>query len=169
MDYIAVGKLVKPHGIHGALQFIFDVVLKESTILPSHFFIYNNGLYNPLFIERIEMNQEQYGIVYLEESKDRNSAFKLSNTEIYLSEKDFELYFVEIESELDYLIGYTAYNNDKSIGDLIAIEEMPFQYLAVVKQGEKEHLIPLVDEFVLDISEQERKIIFDLPEGLLEL
>ena len=38
-----------------------------------------------------------------------------------------------------------------------------------VKMSDKVVLIPLVDEFVVEINDQELKIDMDLPEGLLEI
>jgi 16S rRNA processing protein RimM len=169
MEYISVGKLVKPHGIHGALQFVFHGFLKDDAAIPNFFFIQRNGMYTPLFVEKLEMNREESGFVHFEEFKDRNQAILHSNLEMYLSEQDADKYFEEDESDLEFLIGYTAFDNETEFGTIIAIDEMPMQTFAVVENGEKEHLIPLVDDFVIDIVKKKKQIIFDLPEGLLDL
>ena len=126
-------------------------------------------MYSPLFVEKLEMNREESGFVHFEEFKDRNQAILHSNLDIYLSEQDAEKYFDEDESDLEFLIGYTAFDNETQFGTIIAIDEMPMQTFAVVENGEKEHLIPLVDDFVIDIIKKKKHIIFDLPEGLLDL
>ena len=169
MEYISVGKLVKPHGIHGALQFVFHGYLKDDTNLPNFFFIQRNGMYTPLFVAKLEMNREASGFVHFEELKDRNQAILHSNIDLFLSEKDAEKFFEEDESDLEFLIGYTAFDNENEFGSIIAIDEMPMQTIAVVKNGDKEHLIPLVDDFVIDIIKKKKQIIFNLPEGLLNL
>ena len=57
------------------------------------------------------------------------------------------------------------------VGIVVDLEEMPAQYLLVVERsdGSGESLIPFVDEFVLDVDSQEKRIFTHLPDGLLNL
>jgi ribosomal 30S subunit maturation factor RimM len=50
-----------------------------------------------------------------------------------------------------------------------AIEERGPQPLFVVEDGEKTYLIPAVDDFVMDIVEDQKIIFLSLPDGLLDL
>ena len=58
--------------------------------------------------------------------------------------------------------------NDEYIGDLIEEIELPTQNLFVIKQEEKEILIPNVSEFVVKIDKSEKKVYIKLIEGLIE-
>ena len=37
------------------------------------------------------------------------------------------------------------------------------------KKNDKELMIPLVDEFLVEVKRKEKKLIFNLPEGITEL
>ena len=56
------------------------------------------------------------------------------------------------------------------IGAIVSLEENTAQPLLVVESstGSTIH-IPLVEEFLVDLNEEERRIEFDLPAGLVEL
>lgn len=167
-NYISVGKLSKPHGISGALVFLLDFELQDEELFPPHFFIEKKGMYTPLFIHSYSLNNDLSGYVQFEEINSRTEATPLTGKEIFLLEKDVEKYFVE-EEGYEVLIGYTLFDNETKIGTIIDIEEMPMQIMAIVQIGEEEHLIPLADDWVLDIKEDEKIIILNLPDGLLDL
>jgi 16S rRNA processing protein RimM len=168
-NYISVGKLSKPHGISGALVFLLDFELQDEENFPPHFFIEKKGMYTPLFIHSYSLNNDLSGYIQFEEINSRTDATPLTGKEIFLLEKDVEQYFAEEEEGYEVLIGYTVFDNETKIGTIIDIEEMPMQIMAVVKIGEEEHLIPLAEDWVVGIKEEEKIIILDLPEGLLDL
>ena len=66
-------------------------------------------------------------------------------------------------------IDFVIYNNNSIIGKIIDIIENKNQDLFVVVFNEKRILIPLVDEFVVKIDNDNKKILMNLPEGLTDL
>ena len=47
---------------------------------------------------------------------------------------------------------------------------MPHQSLLVLKDAENnEHLIPFVEDFIVEVKENEQQILMNLPDGLLDL
>ena len=57
-----------------------------------------------------------------------------------------------------------------SLGAVLCIREMPGQLMLVVERPDgSELLIPLVDEFLVQVDEEEGRLIVDLPSGLLDL
>ena len=60
-------------------------------------------------------------------------------------------------------------NNNSIIGKIIDVVENKNQDLFEVVFNEKRILIPLVDEFVVNIDNENKKIIMNLPEGLTDL
>ena len=57
------------------------------------------------------------------------------------------------------------------VGRVLDIQEMPGQVMMVVETlpDKKEVLIPLVEDFIVDVDEASRIILMSLPQGLLEL
>ena len=58
---------------------------------------------------------------------------------------------------------------DTKVGKFIDVVENKNQDLFEVVFNEKRILIPLVDEFVVNIDNENKKIIMNLPEGLTDL
>ena len=75
-----------------------------------------------------------------------------------------------LEKNNNYIfIDYLIYNNNSIIGKIIDVVENKNQDLFEVVFNKKRLLIPLVDEFVVNIDNENKKIIMNLPEGLTDL
>ena len=168
-NFISVGKISKPHGISGALVFLLDFELQDEENFPPYFFIEKNGIKSPFFVHSYSVNNDMSGYIQFEEINNRTDASPLTGKEIFLKEEEVEKYFADEAEGYESLIGFTLFDNDIKLGEIVDVEEMPMQVMAVVKIGEEEHLIPLADDWVIDIREDEKIIVLDLPEGLLEL
>lgn len=56
------------------------------------------------------------------------------------------------------------------VGEVVEFREMPHQSLLVIASAEgKEMLIPFVEDFVVELKEEDKLILMNLPEGLLDL
>ena len=56
----------------------------------------------------------------------------------------------------------------KRIGTVTDVDDSTANVLFVVDGNNGELYIPVVDDFILEINEQDRFIIVDLPEGMIE-
>ena len=75
-----------------------------------------------------------------------------------------------LEKNNNYIfIDYLIYNNNSIIGKIIDVVENKNQDLFEVVYNEKRILIPLIDEFVVNIDNENKKIIMNLPKGLTDL
>jgi 16S rRNA processing protein RimM len=169
-DNISVGKLGKPHGVNGAFRFYLQRNLKNTKKLPKHFLVQEKGSLLPWFIAKIQWVDHNEGFITFEEITTPEKAKLYSGRELYLSPKDVATYFKKEEGEFEYLIGFTAI--DEETGEIGIIEELienPAQILMQVRSPKGEILIPLVDDFVVDVNEETKEIILTLPEGLLDL
>jgi 16S rRNA processing protein RimM len=98
-----------------------------------------------------------------------DKANQLLKSKVYLPMKDLpplegnKFYFHEV---IDFNV------IDQAIGDLgniFEINDQTSQPILIVKKNDKKIMIPLVDEFIVELNKKEKKIIFNLPEGLTEL
>lgn len=68
------------------------------------------------------------------------------------------------------LIGFTVVDaNGATIGSIVDIEENPAHHLLVVEVSTRTVRIPLVEEFVVELDDEARKLHLNLPNGLLDL
>lgn len=169
-QYIPVGKLGKPHGTSGAFRFRLSRILKKKK-LPAYFFIeQQNTSPVPFFISKFELTNAQQGLITFEEITSPEQAKKYTGCTILLTSKDATIYFEKDASGIDYLIGYQLIDQQSGkVGNIAKLIEAPAQVLAVVKGKNKEHIIPLADDFIVKIDTRHKQIQTLLPEGLLEL
>lgn len=168
-EYVSVGKLGKPHGIRGAFRFLLHRELKSKK-LPSHFFLYLRGQYLPFFIKSTEWLEWGSGFIQFEEITTPEIAKLHSGKELYLIEKDTKKYFKADVGEWDFLVGYQVIEHTAgAIGVITMVEEMPAQILLTIQSDNGEHIIPLVDDFVVSIHKTKKEITLELPDGLLDL
>jgi len=69
------------------------------------------------------------------------------------------------------LIGYTAI--DQTHGELGKIEDIDEQVganpLFIIDKNGEELLIPITDDFIVNVDDQNRTVTFNLPEGLVDM
>ena len=91
------------------------------------------------------------------------------NKKVYFTSDKFNQFFKEIEDDLLELVGYTAYNGSLLIGEITEIYDNTSQLLAEIKHNQETFLVPLVEDFIISIDDAKKKVIMELPEGILTL
>jgi ribosomal 30S subunit maturation factor RimM len=66
-------------------------------------------------------------------------------------------------------IGFTIYDKEQIVGIIDDIEIFPQQIMASVNINKKMVLIPLVEELITTVDENQKKLIMDLPDGILTI
>jgi 16S rRNA processing protein RimM len=160
-QYFNIGKLVATFGVNG--QLVIEHVLGKKTAL--------KGL-EVLMVEinfvvetKIKNDTEVY--ISLEDVDSKEKAKRLVPRPVWLKEADFHK-FVAKSSNLSFL-GYMVYDKEKPLSDIREVIEQPHQVLVKIIYQEKEMLIPINEAFILKIDAKNKKVILDLPEGLLDI
>jgi 16S rRNA processing protein RimM len=168
--YISVGKIGKPHGLSGAFRFLLNRELKNRKKFPFHFMLETKGTYIPWFVKNVDWTAANEGIVLFEEINGPEKAKQFAGSELWVMEKDLNAFFKKETQSIDYLLGYKA--TDEAFGELGIVQEIlesPGQILLSIRNTKKEILVPLVEEFIVTINKRKKEIIFNLPEGLIDL
>ena len=97
---------------------------------------------------------------------DRNAAETLRGRPVLVARDDLEL--DEGEVLLADLVGCRVELPDGSEWGVVSGLELGAQDRLVIRQGEVERLLPVVDEFLLDIDVEGRRIVVDPPADLPE-
>ena len=166
-NYISVGILRKPHGLSGAFSFVLTRELKSLKKYPPHFFLEVRGAYMPYFVSKIDFKDIFGGYINFEDVIKVEDARALVNSELYLDEKVVSTFFKKAADEYGFLIGFTAYDKEIELGPVKDILSHPAQILAEIEVNGSEVLIPIVDDLVIDIDKKKKRIVFDVPEGLI--
>lgn len=129
MDFVCVGKIIKPQGIKG------EVKILPLIDIPAIF----NGKHK-LYIEKRESVHKTatfrlgYAYVMFEEIKDRNMAENYRNKKVYISREDFDLLAVD-DFLIEDLIGTIIYDeNNELVGQIMDVINYGFDDILVIKE-----------------------------------
>ena len=151
-----IGNLVNTHGIKGEVRIISNFKYKDVVFKPNNYLYIND---EKLKIKTYRKHKN-YDMVTFDHYNNINDVLKFKGSKVYINQDDFTF-----DGPLNEdLYGKKVYNNGKYIGILKEIIKNGGGELLVV-EGEKEYLIPYVDEFVKDINEN---IELDLIKGFID-
>jgi 16S rRNA processing protein RimM len=172
--YIEIGHISGTFGVSGLLKVQFDITIPEDKITEKGFtdveaFYFNiNNQFIPYFIEYLVDPLSDKPKIKLEGIESKEEATGWIGKSFYLPENQ-----IEIETEpLPYqdIIGFVLLTEEnRKIGMIDDIYQLPQQSFAQITLEEKEVLIPLHEDFIRKIDRQKKIIFMDLPEGILDL
>lgn len=169
-EFVLVGKVVKPHGIRGEFciksfadsPFLFDEVKR---------IFLREGKRRPQPVT-VQSWREHKGMVLLAVNQvaDRNRSEALRGAEVLVRAADLpdigddEFYLYQVE-------GFAvALEDGTAVGTLTGFIEAPGHDVWVITTaGNKEVLLPAVEEFLVDVDMEGDTIVIDPPEGLIDL
>lgn len=158
-EYLEAGRIVNTHGIKGEVKIQSWANSPEFLLGFSH--IYIDGRPVKILSSRVH---KSFLIAKLESADHINAAIKLKNKVIFIKRSDAKLESGEFF--LQDIIGLPVITEDgTALGILKDVLSMPAQRIFVV-QGDREHLIPDVPEFILEKNLEEGFIKAALIEGM---
>ena len=168
-DCFYLGKIVKKYSFKG------EVVLKLDTDEPD---IYENldtvfldlgKNLLPFFIKKSLLQKGNQLRVQFEDIENEADADAILKTDVYLplnllpKLSGNQFYFHEV-------VGFVLEDiNYGEIGKISSINDKTAQALFVISKGDSEILVPMIDEFIKKIDRENKKIITETPEGLIEM
>jgi 16S rRNA processing protein RimM len=164
-EYIKVGKLLKPFGVEGYIKVDVSDAYFEDLLTASHVFFREGDAYIPLFIEGFD--EKSALLIKFDEVDSKEDGLKYNGLELYLDTSQVSMEEEELPAEK--LLGFRVINQDEEIGTILEILDINEQLLGVIEYNAKEVILPLADDLIVSIDTSERKIVMQLPDGLLEL
>ena len=165
---IRVGKIVATHGIQGAL--VMTHVAGDSRWLKKGHAIMVEmlkGSYIPYFVTETRVVNDKEYVINVEEVDKVENARRLVGKSVYVNEDLLAMYAKE--SPLLW-VGFKVTDvNYGLLGVMEDVMQTPSQWLGKIMYNEKEVLIPLLHQFIKDINVKAKRIIMELPQGLLEV
>ncbi len=165
-DCYQLGEVIKTHGLNGAVNISLDVDFPEDYKKLESVFLKKEGKLVPFFITDLQLSGEK-AIVKFEDVDSIDAAKELVKSELFLP-LDLLPELTEGGFYFHDLIGCEVFENDQLIGIVKDVYEGANE-LMVVSSGEKEVLIPIIDEILVEVDTEAKKINVALPDGLLDL
>jgi 16S rRNA processing protein RimM len=170
MEYTQIGTTKKTHGVHGELKVAIDEPYEDSFLEAERVFLELRGSMQPFFIENIRGGGDL--IVQFEDVPTKEDARLLQIRGIFLPAEELADVpdYEEVGLEYARIVGYQVLDEQAgALGAVVEVLEMPQQELAQVLYQGREILIPLNDQFVQSVDDAGKRVLVDLPEGLLTL
>ena len=136
----------------------------SSTIIENidSIFVEINEAYVPYEILRIKSHKKNIFRILLKNISTESEANTFLKKNVFIQKTN------DIISN-KFLDKFKVYNKNEFVGVVISTINKTGQTIIEVKMSKKTVLIPLVDEFITEISYEEQKIHMILPEGLLDI
>lgn len=168
-DCYWVGEIRKAHGLRGEVKAFFDVDYLEEYIEMESVYLLNGNKLTPFFISKFRPIGPNLAILSFRDITTREASEDIQGLGMYLpldqlpDLKDGQFYYHDI-------IGYTVEDQKEgTLGTVKEIQEMPASDLLIMSYKGGNVLIPITDEIVLLADHSNKKVITNLPEGLLEI
>lgn len=163
MNYILIGKIVNTHGIKGELRIISDFPYKDR-VFKNNFNIYIgkdkiNEVINTYRHHKI------FDMITLKNYNNINEVLKYKGSLVYINRLDLKLNDNEyLESDL---LNFDIIINNNIIGKLSSFENHNKNKIIIVKNKEKEILLPYNSNLIENINLDKKEIIYKNIEGLI--
>ena len=168
-DCFYLGKIAKKFSFKGEVLIYLDTDEPELYENMESVFVEFNKNLVPFFIENSSLHKNDFLRVHFEDVDTEEEADSILNCAVYLplsmlpKLEGNQFYFHEV-------IGFEI--EDKRLGvfgKIVSINDSSAQPLFEVVKGTVEILVPMIDQFLLKIDRKNKKVVMDLPEGLVEM
>lgn len=168
-NYINIGKLVATHGVRGAMVLHHNLGKKTALKGLKVFFIEElPGSFLPYFPLDMKARNEEDILVEIEGIDSKEKATRLVQKQVWLPEEEFKKYAAA--SAPIALLGYQVYDGKKLLGEVLEVIEQPHQLMCRISyQQHEDILIPINEQSLVKIDKKGKKLILDLPDGLIEV
>lgn len=166
-ELIEIGYIRKTHGYKGVVKIlIHDHLDLEDGI--QAFFLEKKGEQLPYFPESIGFNSSGELLVKLEGVDSSETAALLRGSTVLVNANKIIRHHEPTDAP--DLVGYTLHDMELgAIGAITEILEMPGHDVLSLDHDGREVMIPLHEELIESIDQEQRIILFNLPEGILDL
>jgi ribosomal 30S subunit maturation factor RimM len=156
-----IGYLKKSFGVEGFIRYNLFHPYEVDMLRKQFIFLDMDGSMVPFLVK--DLNEEK-STLRLEWINSLEAANKFAGHTIFLSSKDHN-FKEQVENQLTLIKMFNT--EGEQIGIVKEFKEFPGQKMMILELNNQEHLIPFHEDLIIEQSDD--KIIYNLPEGLLDL
>jgi 16S rRNA processing protein RimM len=164
-----LGKIAKKFSFKGEVLVYLDTDEPELYENMESVFVELNKNLVPFFIENSSLHKNDFLRVKFEDVETEEDADAIMGCELYLPLS----FLPKLEGNQFYyheVIGFEVEDQRLGVvGKIVSINDTTAQPLFEVLNGNVEMLIPMIDQFLIKIDRDNKKVIMNLPEGLVEM
>ncbi len=168
-DCFYLGKIAKKYSFKGEVLVYLDTDEPELYTELESMFVEINGHLVPFFIEKSSIHREKFLRTQFEDMDSEEAADTIVGRDVYLpltmlpKLEGNKFYYHEV-------VGFDAIDQRLgNFGTILRISDNGVQALFEVQKEDAVILIPLIDEFIIEVNRENKSILFNTPEGLIDL
>jgi len=164
MKYVLIGKIVNTHGLKGEIRILTEFRYKEKVFVPNmKVYIGSSKTEETINTYR---HHKIFEMITLKGYNDINEILKYKGDYLFINRDDLKLGPNEFLDE--EIINLSVYADNKLIGIVKKIDKHSKNELLVVKNQEKDYLIPYNFDIILSINIKEKRIDIQNIKGLID-
>ncbi len=164
-----LGKIAKKFSYKGEVLVYLDTDEPELYENMESVFVEINKNLVPFFIENSALHKNEFLRVKFEDIDNEEQADEILGCELYLPLS----FLPKLEGNQFYyheVIGFEIEDQRLGVvGKIVSVNDSTAQPLFEVLNGTVEILIPMIDQFLVKIDRENKKVVMNLPEGLVEM
>ncbi|MEV8266318.1 ribosome maturation factor RimM [Microbacterium sp. NPDC076911] len=170
---LRVGRLVKAHGLKGAIKLELYTDDPEGRFVPGAVFTLQVPESSPWHGKPLTVREfrwmNSHAVAFFEGVEDRDAAEELIRAILWI-DQDPTVAPIEEDAWFDHqLVGLDAVRDGQIVGRVIRVEHFPAQDLLVIRTtSDDEVLVPFVKAIVPEVDVSRGRVILTPPAGLLE-
>ena len=162
---IQVGRSIKSFGKEGYIRVHIEDSYRDDVAKSKYLFVNIEGCFLPYFIEAYDKDSS---LLKFDEIDNPQDVRLLSDTELFLFKKDINILKPIINDP--EIIGYLLKDqNDKPVGIINDIIEMPMQVLLEVQKETRMILVPFHQNILLEFDPEKNVVKLQIAEGLEDI
>lgn len=164
---VEIGKIVNTHGIKGEVKILTDSDFTDERFKKGQLVKVKNKNEEFPFTIASHRTHKNFHLLTFEGIQNINDIEHLKGCKIYQDQENESIELEENEYYYYQIIGCTVFVQDEALGRVVDIMETGANDVWVVK-GDKEYLIPYIEDVVKLVDVDRKTIKIELLEGLLD-
>ena len=170
-NQLRVGRLVKAHGLKGAIKLELYTDDPEGRFVPGTTFTLQVPESSPWHGKPLTVREfrwmNSHPVAFFDGVDDRSAAEELLRAILWIDQDPSAP--AEDDAWYDHqLVGLDVQRDGETVGRVARVEHLPAQDLLIVKVGEREVLVPFVKAIVPEVDLAAGRIVVTPPAGLFE-
>ena len=168
-DCFYLGKIAKKFSFKGEVLLYLDTDQPELYENMESVFVDLGKNLVPFFIETAQLHKGDFLRVKFEDVDSEAEADEILGSEVYLPLSALpplegnQFYFHEI-------IGFAVEDQRLGpIGEIVGVNDTTAQPLFEIEWNTRQILVPMIDDFIIEVNRVQKKIALNTPEGLVDL
>lgn len=163
-ELVCIGSIIKPHGVRGEL--VVDPVGVTLGTLGVGDSVHVGSTETAVEILGLRPNKRRW-LMVLAGISDRNAAEAVRGTSIFVL-RDSLASLAAHEVRVDDIVGFAVHDAaGEVLGDVVGVLSSGGHDLMELKRGTEIVLVPMVRDWLVEFSSESRRIVLDVPEGLV--